>query len=161
MCSLFCYFYSLENHQNAGHRVSETRPCFWRSQSTTAADTPTTDKYLIQPPRQIIWTSPLRHLISNVQNSLFDGRTDRQIVPHFHWGGQQWPNFKPASRPLTLWLSELNSIKTTTPLPQQFVSTGNWDQVHSNFTVVIYQQLKTAHTVNRNILSNAPEWCWW
>lgn len=62
-----------------------------------------------------------------------------------------------SNQPLGPWRRDcLNSIKTTTPLPRQFGSAGNWDRVHSNFTVVIYQQLKTAHTVNRNILSNAP-----
>lgn len=99
----------------------------------------------------------LKHLIISVQNqSVRDSQTNRQTDHPLIslWGGQQWPHFKQSLSP---WRGDcLNPVKTSTPLPQQFVSTGNWDQVHSNFTVVVYQQLKTAHAVNGNILSNVP-----
>lgn len=75
-----------------------------------------------------------------------------KIEPRLSWtmsSGKSLMNAQ-TSQPLGPWrCDELNSIETTTHL--SIVLTGNWDQVHSNFTGVIYQQLKTAHTVNRNI----------
>ncbi len=106
----------------------------------------------------LVWSfnlKPLKGTWSVVfQTNVCDGRTDNRPSPNFTEGDNNGPI---SNQPLSpCHCNCLNLIKTTTPLPQQFVSTGNWNRVHSDFTVVIYQQLKTAHRVNRNILSNAP-----